>query len=90
MFRLFDFICSSCGEAFEDLVRPGNPATCPVCGNTHTNKKIITGCNFKLPSNDPGFPGAYAKWGEDRMKRVRQERKNMDSFGEHKQSVKEI
>jgi putative FmdB family regulatory protein len=28
---IFDFECGSCGEQFEELVRPGQEPVCPAC-----------------------------------------------------------
>ena len=88
MLRMYDFKCDDCGLIHEDLADV--KLTTKVCPCGGYARRVITGCNFQLPKNDPGFPGAYDKWGVDRERRVKQERRNMDSFGEHKQSVKEI
>lgn len=37
---LFDFHCPQCQHHFEQLVRAGNPATCPQCGSTTVEKAV--------------------------------------------------
>jgi putative FmdB family regulatory protein len=48
---LYEFDCLSCGQSFEKLVRSAgaiNEVVCPVCGQTHIQKKLSTfAANFK-------------------------------------------
>jgi putative FmdB family regulatory protein len=40
---IFEFICESCGESFEELVRSSNDTTgviCPQCSGSQVKKKI--------------------------------------------------
>lgn len=42
---LYEFDCLSCGQSFEKLVRSVaaiNEVVCPVCGQTHVQKKLST------------------------------------------------
>jgi putative FmdB family regulatory protein len=42
---LYEFDCLSCGQPFEKLVRSAGAikeVTCPVCGQTHVQKKLST------------------------------------------------
>ena len=42
---IFEFICSSCGEPFEELVRSASAIdqmSCPSCGSIEVKKKIST------------------------------------------------
>lgn len=36
---LFEFICSSCGEEFEEIVSSGSHPSCPHCGSEELQKK---------------------------------------------------
>jgi len=36
---LFEFICSSCGEEFEEIVASGSHPRCPYCGSEELQKK---------------------------------------------------
>lgn len=65
MFRLFDFECSKCGNTFEEMVDSNaQKHPCPSCkGNA---KRLISAprLDWLHMGIDPGFPGAYAKWGK--------------------------
>ena len=42
---LYEFDCLSCGQSFEKLVRSAGATkevVCPVCGQTHVQKKLST------------------------------------------------
>ena len=42
---LFEFVCSSCNQPFEELLRSASAVdgvTCPVCGSPQVKKKIST------------------------------------------------
>ncbi|OQY93028.1 MAG: hypothetical protein B6D39_03850 [Anaerolineae bacterium UTCFX2] len=42
---LFEFVCSECGQPFEELVRSSNAiseVSCPECGSPKVSKKIST------------------------------------------------
>lgn len=42
---LYEFICTHCGQPFEELVRSAtaiNEVTCPICGSTQVTKKVST------------------------------------------------
>ncbi|MBE7552616.1 MAG: zinc ribbon domain-containing protein [Anaerolineales bacterium] len=42
---LYEFDCLSCGQSFEKLVRSVGAikdVVCPVCGQTHVQKKLST------------------------------------------------
>lgn len=42
---LYEFDCLSCGQSFEKLVRSAvaiKEVACPVCGQTHVQKKLST------------------------------------------------
>ena len=43
---LFDFVCTTCGAQFEQLIRMSSQATqavvCPTCKSTETQKKLAT------------------------------------------------
>ncbi|MEW5867950.1 MAG: zinc ribbon domain-containing protein [Chloroflexota bacterium] len=42
---LFEFVCSSCNQPFEELVRSSTAVegvVCPVCGSQEVKKKIST------------------------------------------------
>lgn len=42
---LFEFVCSDCGQPFEELVRSSSAVdevSCPVCGSKEIKKKIST------------------------------------------------
>ncbi len=37
---IFDFNCTSCGHAFEALVRASSIPACPQCGSTTLQKRV--------------------------------------------------
>ncbi len=40
---IFEFVCTTCGQPFEELVRSSGAAadvTCPACGSAQVKKKI--------------------------------------------------
>jgi putative FmdB family regulatory protein len=42
---LYEFDCLSCGQSFEKLVRSAEAikeVVCPICGQTHVQKKLST------------------------------------------------
>lgn len=42
---LFEFVCTSCNQPFEELVRSASAmdgVVCPVCGSQEVKKKIST------------------------------------------------
>ena len=42
---LFEFVCTTCDQDFEELVRSAGAVgevTCPKCGGAHVKKKIST------------------------------------------------
>lgn len=43
---LFDFVCTTCGTQFEQLIRTSTQTSqavvCPVCKSTETQKKLAT------------------------------------------------
>lgn len=42
---IFEFVCSECQKAFEELVRSSSSVdsvTCPGCGSQHVKKKVST------------------------------------------------
>ena len=42
---LFEFVCATCGQPFEELVRNSsavNEVTCPACGSSQVKKKLST------------------------------------------------
>jgi putative FmdB family regulatory protein len=42
---LYEFDCLSCGQSFEKLVRSAGAikeVVCPICGQTHIQKKLST------------------------------------------------
>jgi putative FmdB family regulatory protein len=42
---LYEFDCLSCGQSFEKLVRSAGAikeVVCPICGQTHVQKKLST------------------------------------------------
>ena len=73
--RVFnDFRCDQCGSTEELFLENGTThCTCQSCGGTA--RKVQRPIRSKLPTNDPGFPGAYDKWAKDRDKKIAAEKK---------------
>ncbi len=66
MLVLFDFKCPD-GHVEEGLVEMDVHESICSCGLS--SKRVISPVRSKLDGTDPGFPGAYDKWGRDHVKR---------------------
>jgi hypothetical protein len=66
MWILFDFKCAQ-GHVEEQMVK--STMTTSKCSCGLDSKRVISPVRFKLDGTDPGFPGAYDKWGRDHEKR---------------------
>ena len=65
---LNDFRCPECGTVSEEYLEASvTTVPCRECSATAT--RLRTPIRVRLPRNDPGFPGAYDKWGRDYLKR---------------------
>ena len=73
---LYDCQCIF-GHKFEKLLKMsevGFILKCPECGEAA--KTVISPVRSKLDGTDPSLPGAYIKWGEDRVKRAAKKKAN--------------
>ena len=51
---IYEFVCSECGEEFEDLVPMSDPSTvCPACGSTKANRLMPS--NVGIAFKGSGF-----------------------------------
>jgi hypothetical protein len=64
MRMLRDFRCRSCGETFERYIDNNIEQVTCECGGLAD--RIIGMPRVSLDGTDPGFPGAYSKWGKVR------------------------
>lgn len=80
--KVYDYTCESCGETHEHFVNGSDVATvaCKSCGGTA--RRQVSAPRFKLPGDDPGFPGAWDKWGRDATKRHKEADKKARENGE--------
>lgn len=70
MRRMFDFVCSHCGQVTEKLVDDDyNCIECPECQSTAN--RVMSAPRIGLDGTDPGFPGAYDKWARVREDNAR-------------------
>jgi putative FmdB family regulatory protein len=57
---IFEFVCTECGEPFEELVRSAlfvDGVICPACQSTNVSKKIS---NFAASSNSGNSMSSYS------------------------------
>jgi len=80
--RVYDYTCESCGATHECFVANSEVDTvaCKSCGGTA--QRQVSAPRFKLPGDDPGFPGAWDKWGREATKRHRAADKKARENGE--------
>lgn len=65
---LYEFVCPHCNAVIEKICASDVYVQSCDCGTLA--KRIISIPTIKLDGTDPGFPGAYMKWGNDREKRA--------------------
>ncbi|HLE16141.1 MAG TPA: zinc ribbon domain-containing protein [Anaerolineales bacterium] len=56
---IFEFVCTSCGESFEELMRSASAveeAICPSCGSSQVKKQIST---FSARLSGAGFTSNF-------------------------------
>jgi hypothetical protein len=69
MRMLRDFCCRSCGAVFERYIDNNIEQVTCECGGLAD--RVIGMPRVALDGTDPGFPGAYAKWGKVREDNAR-------------------
>ena len=63
--KLFDFECSTCHSIFEELVDDDiKVIPCTSCHGESHRQISAPRIDWLHMGVDPGFPGAYAKWGK--------------------------
>lgn len=68
MLILYDFKCNQCGDVKEILCPRGtDKLLCDICLGDRV--RVISPVRGYCDGTDPGFPGAYDKWGRDHAKR---------------------
>lgn len=79
MYRMFDFECTACGETFEEMIdKDQKSIPCPECQGTAKRQLAAPRADWRKMGLDPGFPGAYEKWGK--AKRVHHETGKKDRY----------
>ena len=68
MYRMFDFTCRSCGNTFEEMIDDDRRRMKCKCGGTAVRQLAAPSADWKKMGLDPGFPGAYDKWGRAKRK----------------------
>ena len=48
------FICPKCNHIYEELVRVGQTAPCPKCGETHVERYYQGKCSFGMLGSSAG------------------------------------
>jgi putative FmdB family regulatory protein len=65
LFRHFDFKCDSCKSIFEEMIAGDeSELPCPSCGGKAHRQLSAPRIDWRRMGVDPGFPGAYSKWGK--------------------------
>jgi putative FmdB family regulatory protein len=54
---IYEYLCEDCGTKFEKLVRNGDRAACPSCGESHLTPQLST---FAAHANGPSKSQAAA------------------------------
>lgn len=67
---LYNFRCDKCDYTEERITKMDVFAVTCDCGGLM--KRQLSMPTIKLDGTDPGFPGAYDKWGRDRERRRRE------------------
>ena len=49
------FICPKCNHIYEELVRVGQTAPCPKCGETHVERYYQGKCSFGMLGSSAGY-----------------------------------
>lgn len=82
---MFDFLCTLCGEEFEDLIEREHPdpVKCPLCGSSQT-QRLITGTRIdpKLGVDPDSFPTMGDKWARKQRQRKAIEMKRRHANGD--------
>lgn len=69
MRRMFDFTCIKCENTFEELISDDTKILpCPDCGHDSVRQLAAPRSDWRKMGLDPGFPGAYDKWGTAKRK----------------------
>jgi putative FmdB family regulatory protein len=64
MFRHDDYLCLSCKHEFEEMAEKDATVPCPQCKGKTARQLSAPRIDWRRMGIDPGFPGAYAKWGK--------------------------
>lgn len=85
MLMMFDYLCTLCGDEFEELVdrEHPDPVKCPTCGSSST-QRLITGTRIdpRLGIHADSFPTMGDKWVRKQRQRKAIEMKRRLSHGE--------
>lgn len=69
MLRVFDFVCTACGETHEMFIENDEKTLpCRDCGGEALRQLAAPRLDWRHMGTDPGFPGAWAKWAKAKRK----------------------
>ncbi len=63
-----DYECKSCGHVFEEMTKDDSAVPCMSCQGETVRLIGAPSLDWRHMGLDPGFPGAYAKWGKEKTK----------------------
>lgn len=54
---IYEYVCKTCGNAFEQLIRGAQKAQCPVCGKRRLDKKFsVPAAHSHATADAPACP----------------------------------
>jgi putative FmdB family regulatory protein len=82
---LFDYLCTTCGDEFEELVEREHPdpVKCPTCGSSST-RRLVTGTRIdpRLGIHADVFSTMGDKWAKKQRQRKAIEMKRRREHGD--------
>ena len=78
MYRMFDFECQKCGLVVEEMIKDDrHTQSCKDCGGTAVRQLAAPRTDWRHMGLDPGFPGAYDKWGKAKRQHAKTDKGTM-------------